>query len=86
MKKATSTGFEYKLDDEVLDDWELLKLIKRIDNGESDLIVDLVPKLLGDEQAIELENHLIRLEEKMKISSMAREIGEIMKGSKDLKN
>lgn len=39
MKKATSTGFEYKLDDEVLDDWELLKLIKRIDNGESDLIV-----------------------------------------------
>jgi len=86
MKKATSTGFEYKLDDEVLDDWELLKLIKRIDNGESDLIVDLVPKLLGDEQAIELENHLIRLEEKVKISSMAREIGEIMKGSKDLKN
>ena len=86
MKKATSTGFEYKLDDEVLDDWELVKLIKRIDNGESDLIVDLVPKLLGDEQAIELENHLIRLEEKVKISSMAREIGEIMKGSKDLKN
>ncbi len=86
MKKATSTGFEYKLDDEVLDDWELLKLIKRIDNGESDLIVDLVPKLLGDEQAVELENHLIRLEEKVKISSMAREIGEIMKGSKDLKN
>ena len=86
MKKATSTGFEYKLDDEVLDDWELLKLIKRIDNGESDLIVDLVPKLLGDEQAIELENHLIRLEEKVKISSMAREIGEIMKGSKDLKD
>ncbi len=86
MQKATSTGFEYKLDDEVLDDWELLKLLKKIDKGEGDLIIDLVPRLLGDEQAQQLENHLIKLEGKVKISSMSREIGEIMNGSKELKN
>lgn len=42
--KVTSSGFRYKIDDEALDDWETLTLLKKVDDGDILAIIDVAPK------------------------------------------
>lgn len=87
MKKGiTSSGFKYSINEENLDDWNFLKVLKEIDNGEIQRIVDFVPMLLGEKQARQLEKYLEKKEGKVRISSVSREIEEILASSSDLKN
>ena len=86
MKGKTSTGFEFEVNDEQLDDWTLLKYLRKVDQGEVQYMIDAVPLLLGEEQEQHLEKHLYDLEGSVKATSMAREVSEIMQSNKDLKN
>lgn len=86
IKGITSTGFKFEIEDDVLDDWNILKYLKKIDEGEIEYIIDVVPLLLGKEQEEKLEKHLKELEGRIRMTSMAKEISEIMESGKDLKN
>jgi hypothetical protein len=75
--KVTSSGFRYKIDDEVLDDWETLTLLKKVDDGDILAIIDVAPKFLGEKQYQNLQKFLKKKEGKVRTTSMIREIGEI---------
>lgn len=57
VKGKTSTGFVFKLDDDVKDDMELLEYFARFDRGERDLMAIVISKLLGEEQKKRLYDH-----------------------------
>ena len=86
IKGITSTGFKFEIEDDVLDDWNILKYLKKIDEGEIEYIIDVVPLLLVKEQEEKLEKHSKELEGRIRMTSMAKEISEIMESGKDLKN
>lgn len=75
--KVTSSGFRYKIDDEALDDWETLTLLKKVDDGDILAIIDAAPKFLGEKQYQNLQKFLKKKEGKVRTTSMIREIGEI---------
>lgn len=76
---VTPSGFEYALDKSVGDDYEFLELIAEVD--ENPLLTPmLLKKLLGEEQANRLKEHL-RKDGKVSTVALANEIAEILKGS-----
>lgn len=82
----TSSGFEFELDDEVLDDYELLEMLTELDEGRYDRVTRTVEKLLGKEQKEKLKEH-IRKDGKVSASEFMNEIAEIFQNANDsLKN
>lgn len=84
-KISTSSGFECEISNYVLDDWDLLETLRKIDKGESQLVIDACILLLGAEQYNKLKEHL-RKDGKLKATEMMQEFAEIMTKTKDLKN
>lgn len=84
--KTTSSGFKFSLKPDVLDDWHIVELLRKIDEGESQYIFDVAPLLLGTKQYEALQKFLQKREGKVKFTSMVREIGEIMNSQQSLKN
>ena len=84
--KVTSSGFKFSLKPDVLDDWHIVELLRKIDEGESQYIFDVAPLLLGTKQYEALQKFLQKREGKVKFTSMVREIGEIMNSQQNLKN
>ena len=85
IKGKTKSGFEFEIDENVFDDWELLKNIRAIDKGESSLVVDVVETILG-EQAEALESHLKEMHGKVTITAMEEELEAIFEASDSSKN
>lgn len=54
----TASGFEFKLDDSALDDYELLEVLTEIDKGQAKKIVDAIDMLLGQKQKDKLKEHI----------------------------
>ncbi|MDO4393105.1 MAG: hypothetical protein Q4C80_01660 [Bacillota bacterium] len=50
IKGTTKTGFEFEIDENVFDDWELVEAFREIERGDDGLIVDVVEQILGIEQ------------------------------------
>ena len=87
MKEGkTSTGFDFVIDENKADDWELLKKFRRIDRGEQGLVVDVAEELLGIDQLDKLEQHLKELNGRVSITGMLGEISEILGGESTVKN
>jgi len=82
----TESGFEYKLDDEVLDDYELLETLCDIDNGNNSLITKVARQVLGENQLNALKEHLRNDSGRVPASKMTEEITQIFKGAKTGKN
>lgn len=85
-KGVTSSGFEFELEDEVLDDYELLEILHKIDNGDNGLIVDMVDKLLGEDQKNKLKEHLRNKNGRVSASLLLKEVMEIFKSNNEGKN
>lgn len=85
MKVTLKDGFEVNVEEKHLNDWKLLKLIRGIDKGDPSLSVDVMEKLLGEEQLEALEAHL---EEDgiVSIDAMGTALQEIIEGATQLKN
>ena len=47
VKGITESGFEFELDEEILDDYELLESLCDIDNGDASKITTVARQLLG---------------------------------------
>lgn len=59
MIAKLSDGFELQLCEDSLNDWRFLTMLRKIDKGETGLIVDVAEKLLGGEEQVEkLAKHL----------------------------
>lgn len=82
----TTTGFNVELEEGRMDDWQVVKCLRKIDSGEIQYVVDLLPLLLGEEGTKALENHLQKVEGTIKFSSMVREVSEILQAQNKTKN
>ena len=82
----TESGFEFELNEEALDDYEMLEDLRSFDKGEYGVIIDVVDKLLGEEQKDRLKDHIRNKEGKVSAQKMMEEITCIFEVSKELKN
>ena len=85
MKGKTSTGFEFDIEDERLDDMELADIMAEIDENPL-LMSKLCKMLLGDEQKKRLYDHLRNEEGRVPIDATTNAIQEIFNSPGDLKN
>lgn len=82
----TESGFEFQLDDDVLDDYELLEELCAIDNGEVNKIPHIAAIILGNEQLDALKDHIRGENGRVSARKMADAIEEILTKSKAGKN
>lgn len=77
MRGTLDSGFEFEINNDILDDYDLLEDLIAIDNGEGQRIVSVISKILGPDQEKALKDHLRSENGKLKTSDMATAIGEI---------
>ena len=81
----TSTGFEFDIEDERLDDMELVDIMAEIDENPL-LMPKLCKMLLGEEQKKRLYDHLRSEDGRVPIEATTNAIQEIFNSPGDLKN
>lgn len=86
LRGKTESGFEYELDDDVLDDYELLEMFCKIDEGETNLTTKMVNMLLGEEQKERLKNHVRAKSGRVSARRLLVEVTEILNSTKEGKN
>lgn len=90
IKGQIESGFEYELNVETLNDYEILEYFTEVDDGNTLAIPRLINKVLGKEQATELKNHLKSVSEdgKVTMEAMEKAFTEILttSKSKEVKN
>ena len=82
----TSTGFEFTLEDDVLDDYELLETLTAVDKGEYGQITEMVERLLGKEQKEKLKEHVRNNNGKVSAAKLLDVVREIFDASNEIKN
>ncbi len=86
MKARLSDGFEVQLDEKCLNDWGFLTMLRKIDKGDTGLIVDIAEKLLGGEKEVEkLAKHL-EVDGITPANKMVDALTELMESVNELKN
>lgn len=78
----TSSGFEFSIDDEVLDDYELLEAFVDIDSGNASKVVFALRALLGENQYKAAKDHLKRTVGRARTTDMVRILVEITEAAK----
>ena len=76
MKGKTSSGFEYQIDENTLDDMRLLDLIVEVAEGDLTKISHVADRVLG-KQKEELYKHLEGKDGRVSIKKVSDEITEI---------
>lgn len=83
---TTKSGFEFKIDEEILDDYDFLELLCKIDEGETSLTTKMVDSLLGEEQKERLKNHVRMKSGRVSAKRLLEETMEIFSATKEGKN
>lgn len=83
---VTSTGFEYTIADDNLDDMELLDALAAVDNGNILAASKVCTLLFGKEQKKALYDHVRDENGKVRYSSVVRELTDIILHSENGKN
>ena len=78
----TSTGFEFEIDEQKLDDMEFLDALAEVDDN-SLALPKIIKTILGYDQKKKLYDHLRSDEGRVPIKAVAKEIAEIMKLSQE---
>ena len=86
LKGITESGFEFEIDEEILDDWELLELLQEIDDGNIGKLSKAIVFMLGEEQYKKLKDFIKARDGKIKASVMVDEFTSIMNAEKEVKN
>ena len=76
---TTESGFQYSIDQEVMDDYELLEDLCEVDNGNAGKITAAARRLLGNKQLKALKEHLRNENGRVPASKMIEEISQIFK-------
>lgn len=83
----TKSGFEYNIDETILDDYELFELICDVENGANLKTPQMIAGVLGEAQKKRLVEHLKKQNGgRCPISAMSEEFTEIMTGASETKN
>lgn len=86
MKARLSDGFEVEINDSCLNNWQFLTVLRKIDKGETGLIVDAAEIILGGEEQVEnLAKHL-EVNGVTPADAMVNAITELMESTNKLKN
>jgi len=86
MKKTMIDGFEVSINEKCLNDWGFLTLLRKIDKGDTGLIVDIAERLLGgDEEVDKLAKHL-EVDGITPADKMIDALTELMESVNELKN
>jgi hypothetical protein len=83
IKGKTTTGFEFKLYDEALDNMELVELMAEIqDSGSPMALAKVLRLLLGEKQRTALYNHLRTKDGRVPVAAVSTAFVEIVKAAK----
>jgi len=86
MIAKLSDGYEVEIDENRLDDWRYLTILRKIDKGETELIVDAAEFILGGEKEVErLASHLEK-DGHVSATVMVEALQELMTSVSELKN
>jgi len=86
MKATLSDGYEVQIDESCLNDWGFLTLLRKIDKGDTGLIVDIAERLLGGEEEVDkLAKHLA-VDGITPADKMVNALSELMTSVNELKN
>lgn len=86
MKAKLKDGFEVQINDNCLNDWQFLKTLRKIDKGDTGLIVDVAEYLLGGEEEVDnLAKHL-EVDGITPADKMVSAIAELMESVNEIKN
>ena len=80
---TTSSGFNWQIAEDALDDMELLDALSEIDAGKLDSVSAACLHLLGKPQRTKLYDHRRDESGRVRISAVADELGEILTGLRD---
>ncbi len=87
MKVTLKDGFEVHINDAALNDWKLLTALRKIDKGDTGLIVDVAELLLGGEKEVDkLAEHFAVEDGTTPLDVMVDALKEIMESVGELKN
>lgn len=85
MKAQLKDGFEIEVREDCVNDWSFLTMLRKIDKGESGLIVDVAEILLGEEGVEKLAEHLCK-DGITHTDEMIAALTELMESVNELKN
>lgn len=86
MKGKTESGFEFQLDEKVMNNIELIEDLAAVDQGDITMLPKVLVTLLGAEKKKELYEHLRTEDGRVPIDLLVKEVDQIFKASKELKN
>lgn len=86
LRGKTESGFDFEIDEEILDDYDFLELLCKIDEGETSLTIKMVDMLLGEEQKEKLKNHVRNTSGRVSAKRLLAEVMEIFNATKEGKN
>ena len=86
MKAKLSDGYEARINENCLNDWGFLTMLRKIDKGDAGLIVDVAERLLGGEEEVgKLAKHL-EVDGVTPADKMIDALTELMESVNELKN
>lgn len=77
-KGKTESGFEYSVDDKVIDDMELVEDLAAADAGDNARFISAITKILGEKQKAKLYDHLRNKQGRVPVEAVGNEIKEIL--------
>lgn len=84
IKGKTSTGFEFELDENVMDNMELVRAIAEMNETGNPLALDAAMKMmLGAEQYNTLCNHLRTEDGRVPVSAVSAAFAEVVKAAQE---
>lgn len=86
IRGRTNSGFEFAIEKETLDDYELLETLCKIDEGDHSRIPKMVNILLGEEQREGLKEHIRGEDGNVSAKKLLTEVVEIFQSCKEGKN
>lgn len=86
IEGTTESGFEFEIDDDVLDDYELLEALCQIDEGDTSKTIKMVDMLLGEEQKEKLKEHVRAGGKRVSAKKLISEVMGIFNAIKEGKN
>ena len=86
MKATLSDGYEAQVNENCLNDWGFLTMLRKIDKGDAGFIVDVAERLLGGEEEVgKLAKHL-EVDGVTPADKMIDALTELMGSVNELKN
>ncbi len=86
MKARLNDGYEVEIAESSLNDWNFVKTLRKIDKGDTGLIVDVAEILLGGEEEVDKLAEHLAVDGFTPADKMVEALSELMTSVNELKN